>query len=109
MIPPGVDFREDGRTVAPKADQPTLVTVARLTDRYKGHDRVLEAMPKILSSVPEARWVVIGDGPLRPSLEQKTAAMGLDAPRPLRRGAARPGARCLAGASACLRHAQPVS
>src|SRR5207248_3281952 len=78
VIPPGVDFREDGRTSTPKADQPTLVTVARLTDRYKGHDLVLEAMPKILSSVPEAQWVVIGDGPLRPSLERKATAKGLD-------------------------------
>jgi phosphatidylinositol alpha-1,6-mannosyltransferase len=77
VIPPGVDFREDGCTAAPKADQPTLVTVARLTDRYKGHDVVLEAMPKILSSVPEARWVVIGDGPLRGSLERKATSMGL--------------------------------
>jgi phosphatidylinositol alpha-1,6-mannosyltransferase len=69
VIPPGVDFPVHGAT-APEAAQPTLVTVARLTDRYKGHDRVLDAMPTILASVPDAQWIVVGDGPLRSELQQ---------------------------------------
>ena len=40
----------------------TLVTVSRLDDRYKGHDVVLEALPSLRRSIPDVRWVVVGDG-----------------------------------------------
>ena len=40
---------------------PVLLTVSRL-DEYKGVQRVIEAMPKILSEVPGTRYVVMGQG-----------------------------------------------
>ena len=40
---------------------PTVLTVSRLMDR-KGIDRVIEAMPAIVRSVPGTRYVVVGDG-----------------------------------------------
>ena len=43
------------------AGVPTILTVSRLMDR-KGIDRVIEAMPAILSRVPGARYVIVGDG-----------------------------------------------
>ena len=49
--------------------RPTLITVSRLVDRYKGHDVVLRALPLVRERVPDARWIVIGDGPLRQELE----------------------------------------
>ena len=65
-----------------RAARPTVVTVARLRDCYKGHDVLMRAMPLIRARVPDAQWIVIGDGPLRPELEREAAAPW---PRRLRR------------------------
>ncbi len=52
-------------------DQPVILTVARLatTEQYKGYDNVLLAMPGILKRFPNARYVIVGDGPDREWVE----------------------------------------
>ncbi|ERG65094.1 hypothetical protein L332_11670 [Agrococcus pavilionensis RW1] len=55
----------------------TMVTVGRLRDRYKGHDVVLEALPRVLERLPDARWIVIGDGRQRAELEARAARLGV--------------------------------
>ncbi|HZO36459.1 MAG TPA: glycosyltransferase family 4 protein [Solirubrobacteraceae bacterium] len=60
-----------------RAETPTLVTVSRLEDRYKGHDVVIRAMPAIVSAVAGVRWVIVGDGTLRPELERAVRDAGL--------------------------------
>ncbi len=49
----------------------TMLTVARLatSDRYKGVDTVIRAMPHVLSRCPGARLVIVGDGDDRARLE----------------------------------------
>lgn len=59
--------------------RPTILTIARLADRYKGHDVVIRALPLVLAAVPDVQWVVIGDGPLRPGLEDRVKAQGIAA------------------------------
>jgi phosphatidylinositol alpha-1,6-mannosyltransferase len=78
VITPGVDA-PNGDAGAPiaKASVPTILTVARLTNRYKGFDVMLRALPLVRGAIPDARWVVVGDGPLRPELERTAAAWGL--------------------------------
>jgi len=76
-IAPGVDVPEGPGPVAARDDVPTVLTVARLVDRYKGHHVVLQALPRVRERVPGARWVVVGDGPLRPELEAQAAALGV--------------------------------
>ncbi len=68
LISPGVDLPQDAAPLP--AARPTFVTISRLEDRYKGHDVVMRAMPRIRERVPDARWVIVGDGPLRGELEQ---------------------------------------
>ena len=46
---------------------PILLTVARLVE-YKGIQRVIKAMPRILSEIPNAKYVVVGDGGYREDL-----------------------------------------
>ena len=75
-IPPGIDLVE--RRMADKAAVPTIVTVARLEQRYKGHDVLLRALPLVRSRIPEARLVVIGNGPMRPTYEGLASSLGLD-------------------------------
>jgi phosphatidylinositol alpha-1,6-mannosyltransferase len=74
-IPPGVDLQHV--SPRPRESPPTLVTVARLDDEYKGHDVVLQAMRRIRAVVPDARWIVVGEGALRAKLEREARAHGL--------------------------------
>jgi phosphatidylinositol alpha-1,6-mannosyltransferase len=41
-----------------------ILTVARLSsaDKYKGYDKVIQALPKILEQIPEARYMIVGSG-----------------------------------------------
>ena len=59
------------------AREPTVVTVARLEDRYKGFDVVMRAMPLVRARVRDARWVIVGDGSLRPQLQATAERWGL--------------------------------
>ena len=77
-IPPGVDLQR--AIVAPRAAPPTIVTVARLDDEYKGHDVVLAAMGRVRAVVPDARWIVVGDGSCARSSNGKRKPSG--SPRP---------------------------
>jgi phosphatidyl-myo-inositol dimannoside synthase len=56
-----------------------LMTVSRLTkwDRYKGHDRVIRALPHVLSQHPNAVYVVVGEGDDRGRLEAVAAELGM--------------------------------
>jgi glycosyltransferase involved in cell wall biosynthesis len=60
----------------------------------KRHDTFLEAAKLVSSRVPEARFAIFGDGPLRAELEASAAEMGL-AQRVVFFGAQRPAANCL--------------
>jgi phosphatidylinositol alpha-1,6-mannosyltransferase len=57
-----------------------LLIVGRMaaSERYKGHDELLEAMPQVLARHPDARLVVAGGGDDRGRLEARAAALGLD-------------------------------
>jgi phosphatidylinositol alpha-1,6-mannosyltransferase len=75
LIPPGVDLPADTEPLP--EERPTLLTIARLEDRYKGHDVILRALPLVRAAVPDVQWIVIGDGPLRSGLERLAAANGV--------------------------------
>ncbi len=57
-------------------DRPILVTVARL-EPQKGHCVLLDALPTVLAGFPSAMLVCVGDGALRPSLEQQARRLGI--------------------------------
>jgi len=61
------------------AGKKVLLTVSRLAsaERYKGHDRVICALPSVLTRYPDALYLVVGDGDDRPRLERLTADLGL--------------------------------
>jgi phosphatidylinositol alpha-1,6-mannosyltransferase len=60
------------------AERPTILTIARIEERYKGHDMIVRALPLVLAKAPDAEWVVIGDGSLRPSLEALARGYGVE-------------------------------
>jgi glycosyltransferase involved in cell wall biosynthesis len=55
---------------------PLVGVVARL-EPEKGHRTLLEAWPKVLREVPEARLLVVGDGSRREELERFAEELGL--------------------------------
>jgi phosphatidylinositol alpha-1,6-mannosyltransferase len=50
------------------ANRPTVISVGRLVHR-KGQDRLIEALPKVLESIPDAALVLVGEGPYRKRLD----------------------------------------
>jgi phosphatidyl-myo-inositol dimannoside synthase len=75
IVPPGVEPAgapgpADGRA-------PRILTVARLQDRYKGFDVMVRAMPLVRARVPDAEWVVVGDGRLRGEIARLAGVHGV--------------------------------
>ena len=58
------------------AHKKTIVSVGRLVHR-KGQDYLIESMPLILKSVPDAHLLLIGQGPYLKHLEQLVSKHGL--------------------------------
>jgi phosphatidylinositol alpha-1,6-mannosyltransferase len=67
------------RDLLARAGEGFLLIVGRMaaSERYKGHDPLLEALPGLLAGRPDLRLVVAGDGDDRPRLESRAAALGL--------------------------------
>ncbi len=59
------------------ADKKIILTVGRLVAR-KGQDGAIEAMPKILEKIPNAIYVVVGDGPEDEKLKVKSEKLKLE-------------------------------
>ncbi len=59
--------------------RPSVLTVGRLSvsERYKGHDVMLDAWPMVLREIPEARYIIVGDGDDRSRLESRAKELGL--------------------------------
>ena len=58
-------------------DKKVIVSVGRLVHR-KGQDVLLEAMPQILSKIPKAHLLLIGEGPYRQYLEKRAKDLEID-------------------------------
>lgn len=62
-----------------KSEQPVLLTVARLaaSERYKGQDQILYALPKLLLDMPDLRYVIGGRGDDEARLRQIASELGV--------------------------------
>lgn len=74
--PPSRNTGDGGSAVSQK---PMVLTVGRIaaSERYKGHDVMLEAWPLVLRSVPDAEYWIVGDGDDRKRLESKARELGI--------------------------------
>jgi phosphatidylinositol alpha-1,6-mannosyltransferase len=68
-----------GPTVPSSGAGPSLLTVARISasDRYKGHDQVIRALPTLLTEFPTLVYEIVGDGDGRPALEALAREQGV--------------------------------
>jgi glycosyltransferase involved in cell wall biosynthesis len=73
--------REDGEGVREELGlaegTPLIGVVARLAEERKGISEFLHMAAQIARSDTRSHFVVVGEGPLRPQLEQETVALGL--------------------------------
>jgi phosphatidylinositol alpha-1,6-mannosyltransferase len=76
LIAPGVDI-PTALPARQRSSRPTIITVARLEDRYKGHDVMLHALALVSKRVPDVLWSIVGGGSLRRELEASAARLGL--------------------------------
>lgn len=62
-----------------KPEQPVILTVSRLAEakRYKGYDRILEALPQIRQTLPDVHYIIVGKGKDQPRIEQLIAQLNL--------------------------------
>jgi glycosyltransferase involved in cell wall biosynthesis len=56
---------------------PLISSVGRL-ERYKGHHRVIAAMPELLEAAPGAKLAIVGRGPYEKQLRRQVARLGVD-------------------------------
>jgi phosphatidylinositol alpha-1,6-mannosyltransferase len=75
VIPNGTDIPGDPTPLP--VDRPTVLTIARMEERYKGHDVMVRALALVRAKVSDVQWIVIGDGSLRPGIEQLAESYGV--------------------------------
>jgi glycosyltransferase involved in cell wall biosynthesis len=86
IVPNGLDvvaFDARARALAAPAPvgdggPPTVVVVARMTYPAKGHDDLLRAAALVHKTVPEIRFVLVGDGPRESALRRLAAELGIE-------------------------------
>ncbi len=84
-IPTGIDLTVFSRKAADGAlrrelglsDQVPLVGTVAVLRGWKGHEDLVEAADVVLRSRPDARFLIVGDGPYRPQIEAAIAKKGL--------------------------------
>jgi glycosyltransferase involved in cell wall biosynthesis len=76
VIPNSVAAPAPGRAELDLGDAPVVMAVGRLVEQ-KNHARFVAAAAQVAATRPDARFVIVGDGPLRGALEAQVAALGL--------------------------------
>lgn len=74
--PEGAIAVEDATAEATKPIE--ILSIGRL-EQYKGHHRILAAMPALLAHYPDARLRIIGEGPYGAELQKQAVALGVSA------------------------------
>ncbi len=86
IIPNGVDLARFSRNGTPASFKTSLglpenspvVGIVAMLRPEKAHDVFLKAAQKVLSKVPEAHFLIVGEGPERPGLEALAKELKID-------------------------------
>lgn len=77
VVPIGGRFKEIERPHLDKIKRRTVVFMGHLVQE-QGVEMLIDAWPRVVSLVPDARLEVVGTGPLLPSLKGKVSQHGVD-------------------------------
>lgn len=78
VIPNGGELPAPRDITAAKTLAHRVISVGRL-ERYKGHHRLVRAMPKVIEQVPDAELVIVGSGPYEATLREEIRRQGVEA------------------------------
>jgi glycosyltransferase involved in cell wall biosynthesis len=73
-LPEALKSAQESRDEA--GDGPLIVSIGRL-ERYKGHQRLIAALPKVQEQVPNVRLRIAGTGPYEPALQRLARKLGV--------------------------------
>jgi glycosyltransferase involved in cell wall biosynthesis len=76
VIPNGSDLPVPDHPVKIDPERPLLVSIGRL-ERYKGHQRVIAALPGVLEQYPDLRLLILGSGPYESELVRLARQLGV--------------------------------
>lgn len=76
VIPNGMNMLNSISLPSNASTQPLIVSVGRL-ERYKGHQYLITALPKIREQLPSARLLIVGKGPYEAILRQLALTVGV--------------------------------
>jgi phosphatidylinositol alpha-1,6-mannosyltransferase len=74
--PRPVDRALRDRLLGARAGGRVVLTVGNLVER-KGHDMVIQALAQIISLIPDATYLIVGEGPYRDDLDRLARATGV--------------------------------
>jgi glycosyltransferase involved in cell wall biosynthesis/GT2 family glycosyltransferase len=75
VIPSGVDLPEPASGPPPRGD-PLILAVGRV-ELYKGHQRIVQALPQLAERYPGVRFRVVGSGPYEDHLRDLAVELGV--------------------------------
>jgi glycosyltransferase involved in cell wall biosynthesis len=76
VIPNGAQLPEASDAPSAMPDKRLILSIGRL-ERYKGHHRAIEALPRVLERYPDAHLMIIGQGPYESQLRELIAKYDL--------------------------------
>jgi glycosyltransferase involved in cell wall biosynthesis len=77
LIPNGTDLAFLDAAGDHLGERGLLASIGRL-ERYKGHHRVIAALPQVMEQQPGARLLVVGAGPYEAALRRQAAELGVE-------------------------------
>ncbi|UXX80593.1 glycosyltransferase family 4 protein [Reichenbachiella carrageenanivorans] len=86
VVPNGIHFEDlkpkdkinSRKRLGLSQDSLVLLTISRI-DQRKGQGIVIEAIPKLISTYPQLRYIIVGDGPYRQQLEKRVKQLKIEA------------------------------
>ena len=78
-LPSGWETAASDAPLAHAMGSEAVVILGRMiaTERYKGHDQLLEAWPRVVAARPQARLLCVGEGDDVPRLRTKAESLGI--------------------------------
>ena len=78
VIPNGSDLPAPSETArASRTQGPRVIASVGRLEKYKGHQRVVAALPEVLAAEPDVRLEVVGTGPYQTEIEALAARLGV--------------------------------
>lgn len=76
VLPSGGDLPVTEEPVSQTPDRTLIVSVGRL-EKYKGHHRIIAALPIVCKSYPDVHLRIVGTGPYEDTLRQQALDLGV--------------------------------